>query len=167
MRRLITILAVAVFMTVSAYAEHFKFMGIPLDGPVDQFEKALLQKGFKSVPDEENAPSRFYRGSFMSERNALVSVHPTPKSNVVYAVSVTFDNITEPEETEAMFNRLASIVEKKYEVSDKETPSDHKVYYYIGKDGCISLHICDGTLMIFYNDIANTYTCGQEEEEDI
>lgn len=167
MKRIFLLLAVAVFVTVSAYAEHFKFMGMPLDGPVDQFEKALLQKGFKSVPDEENAPTRFYRGKFMSEQNALVSVFPTPKSNVVYMAGVTFDNITEPGETEALFNRLASIIEKKYEISGKETPADHDVYYYIGKDGCVHLEISNGTLMIFYVDIANTATCGKEEEEDV
>lgn len=167
MKRIFLLLAVAVFVTVSAYAEHFKFMGMPLDGPVDQFEKALLQKGFKPVPDEKNAPIRFYRGKFMSEKNALVSVDPTPKSNTVYMASVTFDNITEPEETEALFNRLASTIEKKYEVSNKNIEGDRNVYYYIGKEGCIRLVISKGTLMVFYVDIANTATYNQEEEEDI
>ncbi len=167
MKRIFLLLAVAVFVTVSAYAEHFKFMGMPLDGPVDQFEKALLQKGFKSVPDEENAPTRFYRGKFMSEKNALVSLYPTPKSNTVYMAGVTLDNITEPGETEAMFNRLASAIEKKYTVSNKDVAGERNVYYYIGKEGCIHLEISKGTLMVFYVDIANTATYGQEEEEDI
>lgn len=167
MKRIFLLLAVAVFVTVSAYAEHFKFMGMPLDGHVDRFEKALLQKGFKPVPDEENAPTRFYRGKFLSENNALVSVFPTPKSSTVYMAGVTFDNITFPGDTEALFNRLASAIEKKYEVSNKDVAGDQNVYYYIGKEGCVHLEISKGTLMIFYVDIANTATCVQEEDEDI
>jgi len=82
MKRLILIVTLLCLLT-TAYAEHFKFMGIPIDGDIATFEKTLFAKGFTLDEEEPNsALEKWYRGIFAGNE-VLLQVLLTAKSNVV------------------------------------------------------------------------------------
>ena len=159
-------------LAASAYAEHFKFMGIPLDGPLPQFEKALLAKGFTPTSVETNEPNYTWYDGIFAGQNALVGVSITPKSKIVFAVGVSFSELT-PSESKDLFERLCKAVERNYPSFKKENdtndPDAIASYRYFDLNlGSIQVsRFKDNDVVIAYLDVKNTYTNELEMTEDI
>lgn len=90
MKKIISVLfAICLCMAASAQ-QHLKFMGIPLDGTVDNFALKLKAKGIKYDVVKSKAMSpgcKLYNGTFMGEKTTFM-VFFNAKSRVVFGVSV-------------------------------------------------------------------------------
>ena len=120
MKRLyIVILSIMLFS--SSYAQnHLKFMGIPLDGTINQFQAKLAAKGVTlNVPANKHVSvgARAFKGSF-SGKNAQIFVYYDESSKVVYRAKVVIDtddiNIWENN-----YNYFVNMLSTKY--SDAQT----------------------------------------------
>jgi hypothetical protein len=84
-------------LTIQAQVEHFKFMGIPIDGKISVFEKQLKKKGFasdvrfKMLPKEYFSTTRIYKGSFANEDDVSLVVNFDKNTKIVYSVNVIIE----------------------------------------------------------------------------
>ena len=89
MKKLFLFLVVAL-MALSAYSqtesEHMKFMGIPIDGTLDEFKSKLIAKGFVPNPNDKN----FLHGTFAGCDNSTIVCYYNKTNNLMYAVGVLF-----------------------------------------------------------------------------
>lgn len=115
MKKIISVLfAFFVCLSISAQ-EHMKFMGIPLDGTIDNFALKLKAKGitYDAAKSRAMGPGgKFYNGTFMGEK-ATFMVFFNAKSRVVFGVSVEMSYSS----VELAFTPLKNIAEqllKKY-----------------------------------------------------
>ncbi len=69
---------------------HFKFMGIPIDGKIDQFGRLLKDKGFHL---QESGSGHYgeYWGKFYDDY-VYINVGYETRNGLVYEVEVTFEN---------------------------------------------------------------------------
>lgn len=84
-RRLLVILCCLFSIAIQAQTEHFKFMGIPIDGNINQFHRSLSQKGLTRKACQSNFC--LYEGVFAGS-NASMIVEKEPKEDSVYSVIV-------------------------------------------------------------------------------
>jgi len=93
MRRIITsFLFCLITMTTYAQTEHVKFMGIPINGTITQFQQKLQAKGIKYNREYSSVSgpgTRFFDGVFL-ENKALFMVKYNSKTKIVYEVVVLF-----------------------------------------------------------------------------
>ena len=79
-----------VFSCIGAMAqnvnEHFKFMGIPINGTLESFTQKLVAKGMKREHAWDNAV--LLKGTFAGKRNCEVYVNRIPSRNIVYRIVV-------------------------------------------------------------------------------
>lgn len=83
------------FVCLSVYAQkpqHFKFLGIPIDGHHEQFDKSLKQKGFVFMDSIDNAWR--YKGKMYND-SVLVNVQHTPKTKTIYNIMMQFFFLSE------------------------------------------------------------------------
>ena len=169
MKRLLTLIVGLAIVAATAYAEHFKFMGITMDGDLATFEKGLLAKGFTPQEDcEDNTPPFiFYEGTFHGQ-DVRLGVRLTPKSKKVVNLSI-FYKIDLGEDTNATeLEHLSSTIKSRYNV-DKITSKyeGEIVYHYVNNyTGCIALHYVS-PILITYFDMENHNLYNSECEEDI
>ena len=110
MRKIITLLLLAV--TMSAFAEdHLKFMGIPIDGPLQNFCQALEKKNFQQEKMQDDRAK--YEGSFTG-KPAYVIVEATPKTQTVCDVLVAYMDNRTWEEMEDQYFGLKEQLTAKY-----------------------------------------------------
>lgn len=109
-----------VCLSISAQ-EHMKFMGIPLDGTIDNFALKLKAKGVtydaarsKSLPPG----SKSYNGTFMGEKATFVVSFNT-KSRVVFSVMVEM-SYSSPDVAFYPFNDIVRQLLAKYPNADRE-----------------------------------------------
>lgn len=92
LRKLLTLLVI--FSTSLCFAqEHLKFMGIPLDGTIDQFQTKLAAKGI-TVDEKDNKNSNFcrhFKGTFFGY-NAKITIYYDEFSKLVYLSTVIFNS---------------------------------------------------------------------------
>ena len=116
MKRILLLLFAMLFtMTMAAQSKHLKFMGIPLDGTISQFQFQLIEKG--CTPDEElnrNLPvgSKAFDGFFAGEQ-ARIFVYYDETTEIVYRVKV-FHSYPESI-AEEKFSSVERMLKKKYE----------------------------------------------------
>lgn len=81
----------SVFMCTSIYGQaHMKFMGIPLNGTIEQFSQKLKTKGitYDAIASKKLSPgAKLYNGTFMGEHAQFVVMF-NAKSRIVYGVGV-------------------------------------------------------------------------------
>ena len=110
MKKIITLVLLAI--TMSAFAqEHMKFMGIPIDGPLQNFCQALEKKNFKL--EKAHADRARYEGSFTG-KPAYVIVEATPKTQTVCDVLVAYMDNRTWEEMEDLYSGLKKQLTAKY-----------------------------------------------------
>lgn len=171
MKRILFLLAALTMLAASAHAEHFKFMGIPLDGSLPQFEKALLAKGFTPTNLSVESPNyKWYEGIYYNN-NALLGVCYSPKSKTVCSVGIGITPADAAAKSE--FAMLCRAIENKYPnhtktIEQPEANTVEKISYWIGDLGRIvlSLH-ADNMINIFYGDRENNLLYDRERNEDI
>ena len=127
MKKIISVLF-ALFLCMAASAQqHLKFMGIPLDGTVDNFTLKLKAKGvtYDAAKSKGLSPgAKFYRGTFMGEKACFVVMF-NAKSRLVYGVGV-----------EMSYSSLALAKTPFMDIADKlHNKYPTAVYDRIDKDG--------------------------------
>ena len=115
MKKIISVLfALCLCMAVSAQ-QHMKFMGIPLDGTVDNFALKLKAKGVTYDAAKSKAAGqgcRVFNGTFMGE-NATINVAYNPKSKMVFSAAVEMQYPT-VESAHIPFLNLTESLQQKY-----------------------------------------------------
>lgn len=121
MKRLLTILIV---LGVSLYGysqtEHAKFMGIPIDGTITQFQQKLKTKGINyNQAVSRNVPNgaRVFYGRHEGE-NARITVMYNVNTKIVYTVGVVFEYKTSNSAIEK-FTEISTSLNNKYIYDDE------------------------------------------------
>lgn len=110
----------SVFMCTTIYGEtHMKFMGIPLDGTIDQFAQKLKSKGitYNAMASKKLSPgAKLYYGTFMGEKAQFVVMFNT-KNRIVYGVGVELSYSTK-ELARIPFLNIAEQLHQKYPTAE-------------------------------------------------
>lgn len=94
-------LTLILFLAITAVAfsqssSHMKFMGIPLNGTITQFQAKLTAKGCtydKITSAYLPSGVRSFKGNIVGN-NAIIFVNYNPKTKIVYRVKAVINNLT-------------------------------------------------------------------------
>lgn len=106
------ILLLLLFPTI-VFAQHLKFMGIPINGDLTSFGKQLQSKGFK-IEKTENGHMTL-SGKFAGEKVELL-VRSSMKTKSVCGVVVLFDQKTSWPALKSQYERLKENYSSKYKI---------------------------------------------------
>ena len=105
-------------LAIQAQSEHLKFMGIPLDGKINDFQLQLLKKGCtldKLLMKYINPKgSRFYEGSFAGN-SAKIVVFFNEKTKKVYRAKAIISAYSE-EQIKQKYSEMKSMLMDKYDI---------------------------------------------------
>ena len=105
-------------LAIQAQSEHLKFMGIPLDGKMNDFQSQLLKKGCtidELIMKYANPKgSRAYEGTFAGN-NASIVVFFNEKTKKVYRAKVVIPAYSE-EQVKQKYSEMKSMLMDKYDV---------------------------------------------------
>lgn len=171
---------VAFMLCVNAVAQsgHLKFMGISLDGKIDNFQSKLLAKGeiYELDPEVRNYVKRTFHGTFSGYRSYF-TVYYNPRNEIVYRAKASINKTDEN-----TFHDLESKLDAKYGKDCKKTViekddslKEHKKCTYQLDNGTISLYygyeryfrITSFYINIDYIDAANDAVNKHDEMEDL
>nr|DAI84029.1 MAG TPA: Ail/Lom protein [Caudoviricetes sp.] len=128
MKKIISVLFVLCLCMAVSAQQHMKFMGIPLDGTVDNFALKLKAKGvtYDAAQSKAAGPGvRVFNGRFMAE-DAIIVVAYIPKNKMVFSAEVELQYPT-VESAHIPFLNLIESLQKKY---PNTTPEEN-----LGPDG--------------------------------
>jgi len=174
MKRIFLIVFYMMAVFCNSYAQHFKFMGIPIDGSIEAFDAKLKAKGFVKSKDFgclDTKTSKYYDGKFAGY-NVLLYVMATPKTNLVCDVNVRHFFKTK-EDAEEIYRYFCSVIEDKYKIEQKKIQDTNSTRYKVGLgDIVVEYEVCDYgnfeyNLNVFYLDRKNATIFKQENKEDI
>ena len=117
---------------------HLKFVGIPIDGTITQFQTKLSTKGFKhNKAESANAPvgQRVFNGLFRS-RNAELTVFYNRKTLIVYKVEVGVSSKSMPV-MQSFLDKSIRDIESTYKFTtnhDVDDPTSMHYRYSIFQD---------------------------------
>lgn len=165
---------------VNAQNDHLKFMGIPLNGTISQFQVKLQNKGL--IYDVESskrfAPDKKFNGFFAGEK-CNVYVYCNIKSKVVYRAKAVAER-EELKDINNLLNKFKEMLENKYinaEVKEdkKELWTDYNLYVFNDSNefiGSIQLYVDKllyggYSLHIDYTDSENYKANESEKMEDL
>lgn len=187
MKKIISVLfAFCVCLSISAQ-EHMKFMGIPLDGTIDNFALKLKAKGitYDAAKSKLISPgSKLYHGTFMGEKATFV-VYFNTKSKVVFGVMVDMP-YTSTELAFTPFKNISEQLLKKYPKAVYEASRDsdgdtNGFTFHIPNEaetqriGVIIQTLCpsksllekDCTINLMYTDVDNFQKSEAKNNEDL
>ncbi len=128
MKKIISVLFAFCLCMAASAQQHMKFMGIPLDGTVDNFTMKLKAKGVTYDAAKSKAAGqgcRVFNGTFMGE-NATINVAYNPKSKIMFSTAVEMQYPT-VESAHIPFLNLTESLQRKY---PNTTPEENR-----GPDG--------------------------------
>lgn len=178
------ILVLLISLSSFAQVDHMRFMGIPLDGTINNFQTKLSAKGIridsKSSRETENGV-RVFKG-FFSGYQASIYVYYDESSKIVYrAKAVIKDNSLSISNN--TYNDFTTSLSKKYEFAETQTGAQdgydsisflisgspfNTEYVYIGRiDVYRSDYLLNYMTHIDYNDTANTVAHQNKKMEDL
>ncbi|WP_314815046.1 hypothetical protein [Hoylesella nanceiensis] len=135
MMKRILIALLFVFSCIGAMAqnvnEHFKFMGIPINGTLESFTQKLVAKGMKREHAWDNAV--LLKGTFAGKRNCEVYVNRIPSRNIVYRIVVCLPSRETWEWLENDYTEFKRMLTSKYGDPFKYSES-FKEGTYVGSD---------------------------------
>ena len=161
-----------------AQNEHLKFMGIPLDGTIDAFQKKLEAKGVKYDKIISNSIPigvRGFKGRFAGE-DAVIFVYYDENTKKVYRAKavVSFSSREMCRQKYAMFKQQleykypqASIEEDKYEYEDSATLNMFLGYINLFQSSDMFSYLYSYFLHIDYNDLINGYEHEHKQLDDL
>lgn len=175
-------LLVSLFITIAihAQAKHLKFMGIPLNGTITQFQAKLATKGIapnNRINQQIPVGGRIFNGTFSGEK-ASIFVYYNTKSKIVYRAKAVID-YSDSEMVKDKLEYYKELLTRKYtNRADENFEKDGYPAYtlYIGDDegdflGTISLYIStydyEYCLHIDYEDDINTGLNTSENMDDL
>ena len=138
MRKLYCFIIIAILsISVPVHAQHLKFMEIPLNGTITQFQEKLKAKGMKydKLSSQFPAGARFFNGVFAGDKARLI-VYYDAKTKIVWRAKVIIDYPTK-EIWKRKYSEMREILLKKYGYSSE--------YYDGEQDGedAFELYVCD------------------------
>ncbi len=168
---------------IPVQAQHLKFMGIPLNGTITQFQSKLTAKGVKyDKASSQSLPSgvRVYSGTFAGE-DAKIYVYYNTTSKVVYEAKAVMSYAAESIR-DSKYDDLKSLLLSKY--ADAGTDTDyqdgHEAFCLRVKDGYVPLGVIsifcsenfyaypfDKQLYISYTDYLNYLDNGDNIMDDL
>ena len=109
MKKYLLLILCTLFISVSLSAQsksnqHLKFMGIPINGSITNFQNKLIAKGLsynKAVSKAIESPVRIFNGQFAGEK-ADIFVYYNRSLNLVYSVGVVIERSSEEEVVDLM-----------------------------------------------------------------
>lgn len=128
MKKIISVLFVLCLCMAASAQQHMKFMGIPLDGTIDNFALKLKAKGVTYDAAKSKTAGqgcRVFNGTFMGEK-ATINVAYNPKSKMVFSAAVEMQYPT-VESAHIPFLNLTESLRQKY---PNTTPEENR-----GPDG--------------------------------
>lgn len=180
---IIFLLVSSLFAFAQSESEHLKFMGIELDGTINEFQEKLLKKGVTIDPDPKQSSNgkRLYKGSFSGEE-AQIAVFYNPQSKTVYRAKALITRYVK-DHIEQLISKFESKLDLKYGTDNKQTRTETDDKYnkfndhqYNVENGRINLFISavDGLsygkyflLHIDYHDWLNSFMNDLEEMDDL
>lgn len=155
--------------SLACHAQHFIFMGIPIDGSIDVFDSAVKAKGFVSSKEfgaENTDRDKFYDGIFAGYDVSLL-VRATPRSKIVYSVTAFKNNVSE-KEGETMCQYVQETIEEKYDVNKKIVKGDYDTRYDVSYGHIfVQFRKEQERVYIEYIDNVNSKILDSEKRDDI
>ena len=115
-----------------AQTEHVKFMGIPLNGTIQQFHQKLVGKGCRHDAKTSSLfnNGRAFKGSFAGN-NANIFVYYDEKTKIVYRAKAVITCNGE-DIRDSKFNDIKNLLDAKYGTlfSQKDTKDGYDSYVY-------------------------------------
>lgn len=184
-KNIYTLFCLFIVLTSQAQTGHLKFMGIPLDGTIDQFQTKLMTKGVKLdaelniITKEEGSPYRYFKGPFTGKQSSI-KIKYNPKTKIVWGAMVVIEYPNEEHVNSALVYYKDKII-RKYNVDGAKNTvkSGYPTYMipiYDSKDfyGFIYLYkvrkseFSDEACLIFnYKDYKNTEASEKEDLDDL
>ena len=125
MKKIISVLFALCLCMAASAQQHMKFMGIPLDGSIDDFTLKLKAKGvtYNAEKSKDSGPgTRIFNGTFIGE-DAIFVVFYNAKSEIVFgaAVELSYLNV---ESAHMPFMNLLEQLRNKYPTATCEESKD-------------------------------------------
>lgn len=182
----LTTLVLLCTLALPAHAQqHLKFMGIPLNGTIDNFQNKLAAKGVTVDPVKNKiAPVglRIFKGNFTS-RSCTICVFYT-NSKIVYRAKAIFSS-TDEDTADQFYNRVKNLLNDKYseEYTEEDTSEGYpSVSVFVSNEtgkvlfGEIDLYKSkeeydylpdEYWIQVDYNDYINRGKKDQEDQDDL
>lgn len=131
----ITLLFSLVTLLSYAQTEHVQFMGIPINGTINQFQQKLQAKGIKydqAASREVGVGTRVFKGIFAGEDSQFFVAY-IPKSKIVYYVGVVIKCYSE-DVAQSKLNKFKSLLEDKYVYWEEMSTTDGLCYIIPSKN---------------------------------
>lgn len=133
---------VALGVSVMTMAQHMTFKGVEIDGPLENFVKAMVAEGFELVAEEDGIA--VLKGNFAGYRDCEVAVMTFEGMDVVNAVGVMFHQREEWSAIENDYNSLKAMLTEKYglpyrvveEFNGRVFDDNRTKFYYLTSDRC-------------------------------
>lgn len=177
-----------VALCIPVQAQHLKFMGIPLNGTITQFQSKLTAKGVKydkTLSQDLSAGTRVFDGTFAGEK-AKIFVYYDPSTKIVYRAKAAIGCESESI-CDYKYNELKSLLSSKYMDAYEESgyQDGHESYLFVisqdvGKDlrdlvGTIGIYVSQSDflypyeyfLQIDYTDYANSNKSEESKMKDL
>ena len=157
MKKYLLLILCTLFISVSLGAQssnsqHIKFMGIPINGSITNFQNKLIAKGFKYDQSGSKAletPTRIYKGLFAGE-TAQLFVYYDRDQKFVYRVKVVIECATEERASFKMGVFRNQLIEKYNTYAEEGVLEGHETYSIPIENGCIDLFYSKVPLSTIY-----------------
>lgn len=151
---ILSVLFISVSLSAqSSSSQHLKFMGIPINGSITNFQNKLIAKGFKydqAISKAVEGSTRFYNGQFAGETAQLL-VYYDRDQKFVYRVKAVIQRNSE-NQIISMMNMYRNQLIEKYNTSAEEGQFEGNESYYIPvKNGWIDLYYLQDVYDIGYS----------------
>lgn len=158
MKKYLLLILCTLFISVSLGAQsksnqHLKFMGIPINGSITNFQNKLIAKGFKYDQAGSKAlesPTRIYKGQFAGE-TAQLFVYYDRDQKFVYRVKVIIQRDSEKQILSMMRMYRKQLVEKYSTYAEEGTHEGNESYYIPVENGWIDLYYVQNVYDIGYS----------------
>lgn len=115
-RALLLIATTFCLLSLSAQTQHLKFMGIPLDGTINNFQAKLAQKGF--TPDVATnrvikEPVRSFQNGTFAGEDACIYVYYNAKTKIVYRAKAVIE-CNDKSHVKRLFSKFRDSIGDKY-----------------------------------------------------
>lgn len=158
MKKYLLLILCTLFISVSLGAQsksnqHLKFMGIPINGSITNFQNKLIAKGFKYDKAGSMAlesPTRIFKGQFAGE-TAQLFVYSDRDQKFVYRVKAIIQRDSEEQILSMMRMYRKQLVEKYSTYAEEGTYKGNESYYIPVENGWIDLYYVQNVYDIGYS----------------
>lgn len=153
--------------------EHFTFRNVPINGNINDVSKALVELGYKAVPDYGEVG---FKGEFIG-KDCLLLVSESKYTKSVYSITVIFNAQSKWSTLKSDFLKIEDMYTEKYGNTKKQRKSfdapyydgdgyemsailnnkcDYWSYWEVKNGNILEAITSDGVIMIIYSDLQNS-----------